>query len=408
MENGIYKISEVKLEAVKAKILVMNRKALKLGTEPVVLSVVGEEMRPVYEKDLLSGEFTDKVLYQRKIMLVKFSGEAPRLDGWAFVAAVLHGDKENIFRQLRHDIAIPKEFRTSAYTRCDHCNTERYRKDTYLLNNGSEWKQVGRSCLKDFLGGVNPSSVLAAAEMLSNFREELEGYESESDGSGGERGYRERPYYPLKEVMLVAARFIKTYGFKSYAKASEEMAESTATSYCVRSFFSARKEDNAELKLEPVNEEMAAEAEAAIKWAAELPEDSDNDYLWNIRAVALNENIDERMMGLAVSIIPSYRREQEKKMPDFIDDYYGQVGTKIDAVGVALREIPFESQWGVGCIIKFRVDDKLLVWKTSGTGHVIVGEKIRIKATIKGNDIYNGKKQTVITRAKLLPVEEVK
>ena len=81
-----------------------------------------------------------------------------KYNDWYFIGKI-NADSEhsrNVIHRTKtmEDIEIPDYYYTCSANHCDHCNIDRYRKDTYIIYNDvtKEYKQVGSSCLKDFLG----------------------------------------------------------------------------------------------------------------------------------------------------------------------------------------------------------------------------------------------------------------
>ena len=72
-----------------------------------------------------------------------------------FVGTIEHSHEpgvENVIRNIT-SYKIPEKYWT-AIGNCDHCKTERNRKDTYIVRNvkTGEFKQVGKRCLEDYTG----------------------------------------------------------------------------------------------------------------------------------------------------------------------------------------------------------------------------------------------------------------
>ena len=92
--------------------------------------------------------------------------------------------------------------------------------------------------------------------------------------------------------------------------------------------------------------------------------------------------------------------------------YYGTVGEKVKELELTfLRTFHYETQFGWMSIYLFEDSDgNQFKWNTSsGFDHVLdEGEKIKINGTIKAHSEYDGIKQTVLTRCKLVAQEKEK
>ena len=159
-----YLIHESNMERLMKKLTTIQNKCAKYGCE-----FHFEELGEVFQdtKDEATGE-----VHTARYIEVEVSGIA-RIADWEFVATIEHAEPMNIIRSFRPEYEIPARFYT-ADTFCEHCRTRRYRKDTYIVRNTQtgEFKQVGKSCLKDFTGGLYAEQV---AQYISWFDELIKG-----------------------------------------------------------------------------------------------------------------------------------------------------------------------------------------------------------------------------------------
>jgi hypothetical protein len=99
-------------------------------------------------------------------------------------------------------------------------------------------------------------------------------------------------------------------------------------------------------------------------------------------------------------------QEKERQAKAEKSSYFGNVGDKVDGLKVTFKNVFFyETQFGSMCIYIFEdADGHQFKWNTSGGfgTHLEKEEVITIKATIKEHSEYNGIKQTVLTRCKLV------
>lgn len=99
-------------------------------------------------------------------------------------------------------------------------------------------------------------------------------------------------------------------------------------------------------------------------------------------------------------------QETERKAQAEKSSYFGNVGDKVDGLEVTFKnEFFYETQFGGMCIYIFEdADGHQFKWNTSsGFGTSLEKEEvITIKGTIKEHSEYNGIKQTVLTRCKLV------
>ena len=105
-------------------------------------------------------------------------------------------------------------------------------------------------------------------------------------------------------------------------------------------------------------------------------------------------------------------RKEYARLAAIVSHHIGTVGEKMEREVEVTATIPFTNDFGGGTIYKFKDGDgNDLVWMTSSalkTGkdeygqdlYAGVGDKLRIKFTVKGHDTYKDVPQTKITRVK--------
>lgn len=210
MITKTFHIPSDNLEGLKAGFLKLTRKANKLGVAPPTLVEVGEEYRPVLdEKNQPTGEMIH-------FTVVEVSGETPRLAGWTFVATLEGMDGEVMVRAVPGQ-SLPVRFRNHDTCRnCDHCNVYRPRSETFVVvNDAGEYKQVGRQCLGDFLGGQNPQLLAEAASFLCTAMELAMAAEEGGGLAGG------GDYMSMSVFLATTAMVIRKSGWMSKGTAQK-------------------------------------------------------------------------------------------------------------------------------------------------------------------------------------------
>ena len=75
-----------------------------------------------------------------------------KVGDYDIIAELEHHTEGNIIRAINPKYSVPTQYRTCK-PYCEHCNKLRNRANTYLLiDANNNYKQVGKSCLKDFIG----------------------------------------------------------------------------------------------------------------------------------------------------------------------------------------------------------------------------------------------------------------
>ena len=430
-ENGdfIYRVPEQNLEALTARIAKLNKRAAKLKMDPLVLTQIGEEFVTIKKTIEVESDYDDwsdsfgvrsypqpkTVEYQIRIVLVTVTGKCPRVNGWAMAATIAHDEAGNILRTVPgFETTLPVIYRTAG-TICDHCSTNRIRKDTYVLQSETgTWKQVGRNCLADFLRTENAAGLAEMAELLASLDSELGEYEDEVFEGGG----RQQIYWNAVTLLTQVACCVRADGWCSRTEARASYIPKQATVDQALECFDPKlwkKLSAAKQEALTPTEDDKARAAAAIAWAQELPADVTNDYLWNIRVVSHREQLSGREAGLAGSIISAYNRFLEREMAkkyerDNPSEYFGTVKEReiFTLTVIGLKEL--QSDFGSSTLVLFRDPaGNRAKWFSSNCpfceADIEKGTVYQVKATVKAHEEYRGSKQTLLTRAEIYDAE---
>jgi len=154
-----YEILKHHLPRLQSEIATLNKRAAKIGCSPILIETVGERtetlIRPsqAYEQSgqiFKTGELEEVLIFVK----IRVVGETPKFQGWTFAATIQHlpaTQQSTAFDIIRAvpGMEIPTQYRDAKRSQvCDHCQTNRYRKDTFIVrHDDGTWKQVGRQCL---------------------------------------------------------------------------------------------------------------------------------------------------------------------------------------------------------------------------------------------------------------------
>jgi hypothetical protein len=399
-----YKIKPANLVALEEKIAKLNRKATKLGCEPATLTITGEEM--VKASRIMPGGRILK--YEYEVKLVTVTGDTPKLEGWSLIAKVEYLDDARLILCVPGE-ECPEEFRTRG-VECDHCRSKRQRKNVYVLRKGDEYVQVGRTCIKDFLGGVSPEQLLSRATWNFNVVEACGDYEE-----GGRSCAPET--IDITEYLNGVAICIRRLGWlsKSACKFSDE--SSTASDAwdlvkpdCRNDHDRWRYEkwvEQMNLVHQERDEKMAADA---LKWAASQPIGGVGDYLYNLGVACRAGYVTRRTMGIVASAVSAYMRVLDnqaalnQKDTEKSREWVGEVKVRQDFTGLTVLSMRYiEGQWGTTTLVTFEdTPGNLIKWFASvELDNIDKGDVVDLRATVKKHDDYKGVKQTMVNRAKI-------
>lgn len=395
---SVYKIPSQNLPALKAKFEKLGRRAKRLKLPAPTFTEIKVER--IEEKDssgaIKSVHLLHHITVDPGIAVVKVAG-------WRFVATIQHTEEGNIIRKVSKDFEIPNQYRNVTQL-CEHCNTNRNRKDTYILFNEEKntYKQVGRSCLRDFFGH---DALLYAeqAQYLIDLDNVSEGYE-EGFGSGG-------PHYdPLETYLSYVSEVIRFDGWMGRGKARDMGIEWRATADIAYNHMYPPK--NFERLFLAPSEASVKEADAAIEWAANQEGEELSDYMHNIRTIARRMVCESRDMGLAASIVAAYQRhlrglrnaELRAKRAE-IAKYVGNIGDRLTLKLTVEYVTPCDSAWGLSHRhVMADADGNVFVWFAHGVTYG-TGDELVLKGTVKKHSEWQGVKQNVLSRCERVEIK---
>ena len=310
--------------------------------------------------------------------------------------------------------SCPEEFRTRGIE-CDHCKSKRQRKNVFVLrHDDGRHVQVGRTCIKDFLGGVSPEQLLSRATWNFNVVEACGDYE---EGGGS--------YVPeavdVVEYLNAVAICIRRLGWLSKGACQFRDENSTSSDAwdlikpnCKtdkdRASYNSWVEDN-NLVHQERDEKMAADS---LDWAVRQPVEGVGDYLYNLGVACRAGYVNRKTMGIVASAVSAYMRHMDREeeiIQKLKDDavksreWVGEVKVRQDFTGLTVLSMRYlEGRYGTTTLVTFEDEPgNLLKWFASvELDDINKGDIVNIRATVKKHDEYKGVKQTLITRAKIL------
>ena len=409
-----FSVTDTGLNYIKRELDRLNKKANRLGLEPLSLKVLGkkEEKQP-------NGDV--QVTHQ-----VKIEGKSPVIGGYEFIANIEHTDVGNIINIAPNSSvkSLPEEYRTAGAT-CDHCHTKRDRNNTFVLRDTKtkELKRVGRNCLKNFIPDVDPKNILAYAAMLEKALNVGVGAEDMDDSGMGGGGSGSKYYDASSFLVFICIAYLMGGKYISKTKARQNMDSGQGSTISTADFamnlrFNKDPDVEDEIrKLWQKGEELAKKIEEwkdTKDWdalAEQKPELA--NYFQNMKIISRSQAIQYKNAGYHASLLAVYLRDQAdaervaaQKTQAANKTYIGKIGEKITFDGTVKVSKPFQSQFGVGQMYAFNdPNGNEVVYFASKDMNLEVGQTYKIQATVKNQQIsrYNQQPQTIVTRAKILP-----
>jgi len=400
MKTKTYKIPQINYAHFVDQIERLNRKARKIGCPEI-------KVRELESYTVTSKEGTKA----RRYFEVEVSGETPQYNGWTFIASLQHlpadNDKERMLIRSIPGENIPEEYHNRGRV-CDHCNQKRYRKDTYIVRHtDGTHKQVGSTCIKDFLGHNNPHLLATWAETILSADDIATSCE-DPDLFGGSRG-NSWNLFTLDKYLETVAAIIRVQGWVSRGKAYDYGMYATADlayDIAYRGWNKPNRAVEVEKKIGQPTVEDIETTQKAIEWAKNFSQkELINDYLFNINTIAESGLVNASMIGYAASIVSSYLRTlvQTKTKKNFTESkYISTVGEKDTFTLELLKTVPIDG-YRYSSVLHIFKDNKgnRLVWFSSSKT-LEEDKTYNVKATVKAHSEYKGIKQTVLTRIKEL------
>lgn len=369
------------------------RRAHKTGNTDISFSV----MREHTEKRAVEADSEGRVRYIEVDMVeLEIHGEAPKFTEWEILAKIemlQDGQLVQSFPGKEGEIE-ERFFSTDCF--CEHCGIDRYRKDVYVVRNEltGEQKQIGRTCLRDFIGCDSPEKVAAKFKYLKELSE-------------FSYGNSETWFEDVQHILEIAAASIRTRGFMSKARAT---VESPATSAIINMELQNKfPTEYINLKPEVIDEDRLM-AKNTIEYFETL--DTKSEYEFNCKQLISGKTIyDKKYIGYLASTINAYLKfigEENKKLnaPKSDSKHVGEVGERMKDVELHFLDYRVIDGNGFGEYNVCRFidhDGNFYTWFTGSFPSGWSTHTSRVCTfTVKRHDEYKGTLQTVINRLKVV------
>jgi len=419
-EERLFEIPATNWDLFESRFAKILKRTQKLNCGEVGYEIVKETIKqapPIIIKgDYDQGSYDEIKADKRMIKwyTIRVWGDSPKIAGWTFIAKLEHDEKIGTCVKTLPGYELPEKYRKADRFDCDHCHKHLWRRDTFVVRNeAGDHKQVGRQCLRDFLGHENPEHAAQYAEYFLTIFSMAD--DAGDDAFGG--GHYAEEYYELRQVLAHTIAAIESYGWLSRSKAETGLGRATADR--VGDYF-APDPTGHDSKL-VYTEEMLVEADYIIGWALAIPQEEvdKDDYLYNVSILAKSGMTTYRRFGFACSMVTSYRFRVGKVADKSIKEasqHFGEVGKRLSIGEVVLvgEYGPFEGQFGISRLYKFKQGNFTFTWFTSTilnhekigqNGYtynykkVEIGETVMIKAAkVQEHKEWKGWKETSISR----------
>ena len=383
------------MEAIEKIIARLVKKGVK-----VQLDVTREAVKDVPVKRLTDDGVVEDTGLTEPVSVVDFDLTVANanLGKWELL-----GTKERLGDGAIYRGNIPTEYKNADFN-CDHCNTRRRRNKVAIIRHidSGETKQVGYTCLSDFIGrelgafGALIKGIDAIYLKVNYF-----GYCEYTS-----RNY----YYNVNQFLQITYNCIVKYG---YIKPNNDYYDGKITTpERISNAYSDKTDEYVDS--DKVDTELIDKIKQAFY---DFAKSHPSDFNHNV-CVVLQQTCVGCKYAKYLYFIPTFylnkvkwearKQEAEAKKQAFMatlnNAYAGDVGDKITTEATLTGYSMFDGDYGVMYVYNFKdVQGRVLVWFTSkALTAVNEGDTITIKGTIKKLNEYKGIKQTVLTRCKVM------
>jgi len=380
--------------ALEGKIASLNKRAVKLGCREMVLSFVGAE-----PKEVTHTQDGRKLLKPYYIPMLDATLEyvIPRVNGYHVVAGMDLVVTDAVSVVLVSPVpgeTVPAMYQSKTAIGCEHCNTARFRKHSILLqHDDGHYKEVGTTCVKDFFGHDPKGLMMMASIVFSDIVLSL-------DGDGEYFGSQRERVCKLEDLLSVTSAVIRNFGWLGRTKANEN-GGMASVDIALENMYSPQIMK--EIQIDGVTDGDKSKAKMTIQHFQDL-DPGDNDYLINCCKIADLGLVPQRYQGYAASMVFSYDlhlqrdAEESNQLPS---EWVGEVGKRLKKIEVTVSfRRDLVSDWGTSELYGF-VDENGNEYKTfysGGSWSAEQGDKGLVTGTVKKHEIYNGRKQTMLSR----------
>jgi hypothetical protein len=381
-----WQLSPAEYDATVEKINKINARAEKRGfTGRIVVEGIPTEI----ERESRFGFKTTELVY-----MTTLTGNAPSYAGWTLKASLeWDANAGLIVRTVPGIESIDRSKCVEGH--CDHCNIDRYRKATYVVENDStgEVLQVGSTCIKDFLGWDSSVVFLSSKDV----KDELDGFLS-----GGSYDHE----WKTLDVLAIAWAAIQVNGWMPAS------GFGTPTKQIVLDILMPPKGQAQEMSkaYDPFIHESYDKAQMVREFVLSDDFSGDSEYVLNLKAIVGAEFVSRRSLGFLVSAPQAWAKAVERDLirksenAEVTNEFFGSIGDKVE-LKVTMKSFRYiDSGYGTSTLYTMVTDSGYRVkWFASKDALGTTPDtEWTIKGTIKKHDVWNDQKSTIVTRCKVI------
>lgn len=414
-------------------IVTLNKQAKRLGVPEITIKYEGKVTRTRTIVHTIDGE-VGEIRFPVEVDRYTVSRPVIKANGWKIVGSVTATEEggrnfvERIDKEVDIDIA---HYEKVPAGRCEHCNTSRSRKQTYIVSHeDGRLLQVGRQCLSELTHGCDVR-VLEWQSVLCQF--DCDGGEWGGGGGCGKiktiklkdalaltlaiaqdrGGWKDNQWktdhYGERYLAVPGTHRLASHAIKCFDEPSSLLRNASSTHpYNYSKTFGNHLSNNLNYgQFAELYNSKVTEAEAIIDEIRNIDQDKLDDFGKEIHYLVSFDWIPVTKAGLSCYAPRWLQRKKEREEQDKVEaldvnEHIGEVGQRGTFHNLTLRRYKSwtSDQWGF-CHLYVWADanGRKVVYIGSGDGGVTdIGTAVRFKATIKKQDERDGIKQTVVSR----------
>lgn len=381
-------VATADMGTVQAKLDKLNKRAIKLGIPEIKIEVLNTYMATI----------SSPTMGKQKVEMneVKITGTEIVVSDHKFIGTLDRSTMEgSVLVKSAPRETIPTEYHDAGQT-CDHCNYNRFRKSTFILQDtrSGKYLQIGSTCVKDFLGH-SPDSILSYRSLLEEVYDELD-KDEESYGSG----YFVNTYM-VPDALAITDVVVGLYGFVG-SRSDEGLIPTKQEVAAI--LHPTPHDDNikyARKIRDKVTKKNKDFAKAAADWVMSQ-DTTGNEYLTNLKTIIKQNECPVTTLGYLCSLVPTYNKHLKKNI-EFKNEHFGEVKKRDTFTFKCINIIVKENEYGFTHIHKMMdKEGRQAIFFSSAGVKIEEGETSTVKATVKSHGEYNGVKQTVVQRVTVI------
>lgn len=393
------------IEAVKETFQKFLKKAEKFGLgSNFSLSFEDKRIFTVYPDDL---SIDEKKYYEVIDAVMVY--ETLKYKDWDFVGTISndnHSINVILKNPIMDDVTIPDRFYTNDAQLCEHCNISRYRKETFIVHNfvTNEFKQVGRSCLKEFMG-IEITSVMNVYDKFLELEKQIRSLLYDEDREVSFRN-NAAEQFSVQNIMQRAVAMFRLHGYVSSKEQQQEGGGMSNKSKIISDINNTNPEYFF-VKPHELTDEIAIEATNILNYFKDEfiknPSAYSSDFWKNVNTIINDDFLTYREIGFIACLPVMYTKSLASKIKGEKSAFVGNIGDKLNMQITYKRSYFVETAYGAMEIVNMQ-DSKgnIIVWKTSTNHSMEVDKSYNVKFTVKDQTTYKDIKQTIVTRLKVV------